>query len=721
MRDKIFYFTCFGFALGVLLRSFVFVNFYTAIFAGVIAVFLLLFFTLISKNNQGIVASIFIITFSLGIIRFHIADEPAPYIYESQVGSSVEFSGEIIDEPSIKEKNISLTVLLAPQGSASGLLEAKPFPAKTEILITTDFAGDYKYGDEINFKGKLEKPENFMTDQGKEFDYVNYLRKDGIFYVMKYPKIEVISRGHGNFLKNILFSAKEKFLEKMNMAISEPESLLMGGLILGEKSSFSQALRQSFVNTGTIHIVALSGYNVTIVAEWIMKLFSFLPKNLGIGMGILSVILFIIMSGGSSTAIRAGVMAVLALFARATGRNYDVGRALVLAGIIMILFNPFVLAFDVSFQLSFIATIAVIFLSPRIEKYFLWVPKRFELRDIISVTCAAYIFVLPFILYKMGNLSLVALPANIMILPFIPITMIFGFLTGFAGIIWHFLALPFGYVSYFLLHYELSTISFFSNLPFASFSIPNFPLILTLVIYAFMLWKIFRYPLPEKKEEIKKEKKFRINDILKSKFKFLILLFICSVIILSSFYFYYSNREQNNIAEQKLQALLLKTPTHLLVLESRDKDNDCRVRGPLPDPDCSPGAVFTDKTLEQICVRGYTKTVRNVSTNLKKKIYAEYSIAYPAPKGSYEVDHIIPLELGGSNDISNLFPESAEPMPGFREKDLVENYLHQESCAGNVALSVAQYQIATDWLAVYNSLSPDQITALKNQYHNWSY
>ena len=86
---------------------------------------------------------------------------------------------------------------------------------------------------------------------------------------------------------------KEKFLEKMNFVMASPENLLMGGLILGEKSSFSQDLRQSFVDTGTIHIVALSGYNITIVAEWFMKLFSFLPKNLGIGMGILAILLFI--------------------------------------------------------------------------------------------------------------------------------------------------------------------------------------------------------------------------------------------------------------------------------------------------------------------------------------------------------------------------------------------------------------------------------------------
>jgi len=265
----------------------------------------------------------------------------------------------------------------------------------------------------------------------------------------------------------------------------------MGGLILGEKASFNEALRQSFVDTGTIHIVALSGYNVTIVAEWIMKIFSSFPKNIGLGAGIFSILLFVLMTGGSSTAVRAGIMASLALFARLVGRNYDVARALILAGVIMVLINPFILVFDVSFQLSFIATIAVIFFAPRIEKYFLWVTSRFKLRDIISVTCAAYIFVLPFILYKMGNLSLVALPANVLILPFIPLTMILGFLTGFVGLVSYFSSVPLGLLSQFFLYYELTIINFFSHIPFAALSVPNFPFIFTLAIYVYFIYKLF--------------------------------------------------------------------------------------------------------------------------------------------------------------------------------------------------------------------------------------
>ncbi|MEK7088981.1 MAG: ComEC/Rec2 family competence protein [Patescibacteria group bacterium] len=439
----------------------------------------IIFFIFISKNKWGIITSIFILTFSFGIFRFHMVDILVPNIFESHVNQKVSLSGGIIDEPNITENNQKLTV------------EIQDGKDKTKILMSANLDENYKYGDKINFEGVLKKPENFMTDQGKEFDYVNYLRKDGIFYVMNYSKIEVTSHGNGNFIKSALFYAKDVFLDKMNLAIREPESLFMSGLILGEKSSFNESLRQSFVDTGTIHIVALSGYNVTIVAEWIMKIFSSFPKNIGIGAGIFTILLFVLMTGGSSTVVRAGIMASLALFSRVIGRNYDVTRALIITAVIMILINPFILAFDVSFQLSFIATVAVIFFSPKIEKYFLWVTPRLELRDIVSVTSAAYIFVMPFILYKMGNLSLVALPANALILPFIPLTMILGFLTSFIGIIWYVLAVPFGYVSYFLLHYELTIIGFFSNIPFAALTIPNFPFIFTLLIYIYFIYRLF--------------------------------------------------------------------------------------------------------------------------------------------------------------------------------------------------------------------------------------
>ncbi len=135
----------------------------------------------------------------------------------------------------------------------------------------------------------------------------------------------------------------------------------------------------------------------------------------------------------------------------------------------------------------------------------------------------------------------------------------------------------------------------------------------------------------------------------------------------------------------------------------RTKTSGCQARGALPDPDCTPGAIFADATTDKICQSGYASSVRNVPTSEKDQVYAEYGIASHYP-GQYEVDHLVSLELGGSNDISNLWPEAASPTPGFHQKDKVENYLHDQVCSGKIALHDAQVEIATNWLQIYQQM-----------------
>lgn len=131
------------------------------------------------------------------------------------------------------------------------------------------------------------------------------------------------------------------------------------------------------------------------------------------------------------------------------------------------------------------------------------------------------------------------------------------------------------------------------------------------------------------------------------------------------------------------------------------KTTGCLANQILPDSACSPGAILTTDT-KVICVSGYTKTVRNVTEATKKKVFKEYGIPY-TQKGNYEVDHIISLELGGSNDISNLYPESYLIKNGARTKDIFENYLHKQACAGKMSMEEAQRQISGDWFYYYQT------------------
>jgi hypothetical protein len=133
------------------------------------------------------------------------------------------------------------------------------------------------------------------------------------------------------------------------------------------------------------------------------------------------------------------------------------------------------------------------------------------------------------------------------------------------------------------------------------------------------------------------------------------------------------------------------------------KTSGCMAHGGLPDSACTPGAIFPNVTMQDICKSGYARSVRNVPTSEKNQDYAEYGITHHST-GQYEVDHLVSLELGGSNDIANLWPEAASPKPGFHEKDKVENYLHSQVCSGAISLKEAQIEIATNWLAVYNRM-----------------
>ncbi len=144
-------------------------------------------------------------------------------------------------------------------------------------------------------------------------------------------------------------------------------------------------------------------------------------------------------------------------------------------------------------------------------------------------------------------------------------------------------------------------------------------------------------------------------------------------------------------------------PTPSSPIGQRTKTSGCAPSNGLPDPACTPGAILPDATKEKICVPGYSSQVRNVPDSVKNEVYAEYGITQHSP-GQYEVDHLISLELGGSNEIANLWPQPAEPRPGFHEKDKVENYMHEQVCSGALSLQQAQTDIANNWLTIYQQM-----------------
>lgn len=138
-------------------------------------------------------------------------------------------------------------------------------------------------------------------------------------------------------------------------------------------------------------------------------------------------------------------------------------------------------------------------------------------------------------------------------------------------------------------------------------------------------------------------------------------------------------------------------------LGEQTKTSKCEVTGSLPDRACTPGTTLVSQTETTVCKSGNASTNRNVSATAKKSAYINYGIKDHAA-GEYEVDHLVPLSLGGGNTSANLWPEATSPAPGWKEKDIVEVYLHDHVCSGDIDLKTAQLAIATNWLAIYEKI-----------------
>ncbi len=357
------------------------------------------------------------------------------------------------------------------------------------VKVKTKLYPTYQFNDYVHFEGKLLEPLNFENKDGRSFDYVGYLEKDGIRLEIKSAQINKLDdqssyeldindkKLYSTFLSysiSKLYDLKKLFVQSLQQTLGEPHSALAGGLVVGDKAALGKDLIDDFRKVGLIHIVVLSGYNITIVADAMRRILSYFPRVWGIIFGGLGVAIFGTLVGGGATVVRSCLMASIALSADLARRDYSAFRALIFVGLLMLIENPKILLHDPSFQLSFLATLGLILLSKPIENKITFISEKFGLRGIVATTFATLIFVSPFILYTMGQISIVGIIVNILVLPFVPITMLFVFLTGVIGIMSTFFALPFAWTSHFLLSYELFMVNQFAKLPFASLNVGQF-------------------------------------------------------------------------------------------------------------------------------------------------------------------------------------------------------------------------------------------------------
>lgn len=486
-----FYLIAVAFSGGVLFRSFVEVSLATILWVAMLA------FVLAIAGRAGsrfLLVSLVVFCFSLGLLRTEWAswNITNPYL-ESQIEQQVSIEGVIKREPEDRANSTRLHVK-----TDHGL-----------ILVMTPLGGNWRYGEKVLVEGSLQKPEEFETDLGRTFNYPGYLLAQGISYQISFAKVEKLG-GNENTALATLYDFKHLFMLNLEKVIPEPQVGLGEGLLLGVKKALGEDLERTFRQTGIIHIVVLSGYNVMIVVTFILFILgSIFGRKLSTVFGIIGIVLFALLVGLGATVVRASLMASLLLVMGFTGRVYLALRGLFLAGVLMILWNPYLLAFDIGFQLSFLATLGLILFSPYLSKQLTIVPTLFGMREFLVATLATQLFVLPLLLYQMGEFSVVAVIVNVIVLPMVALAMMLTFLAGLVGLVSTTLALPFAYAAYLSLSYIITVAEWFGALSFASFTVPPFSFWFVPLGYAaiaMLVWQLYREPHVQNGREIVEEK-----------------------------------------------------------------------------------------------------------------------------------------------------------------------------------------------------------------------
>lgn len=466
-----------SYLVGIVFHSFFFIH------TKILAVSLILFFCAILISlfiRKYFIIALCCIGLGLGIFHYstqiNIQEQTILDVFVANK-ETITLQGEIISYPIVNESYTSFIL-----STDTLLQEDNALYVKTQILVKTDYYTDYEYGMNIITTAEIQKPESFETDSGRIFNYDTYLAKDKVYYTMSFAETSVIDKGVNSLVRS-LYAFKRKFLDAIYKIIPSPESGLLAGILFGEKDALGEELENQFRIVGLMHIVVLSGYNVSIIINVFMKLLIFLPRSIRAVLAVFGIICFALLVGAGPTVIRASIMAMFIVLADIVSRPYAIERGLFIAGLIMVILNPSILLFDISFQLSFLATYGLIVFSPWLEEKFKKLPTLFAIRDSAVATLSAQIIVAPLIIYSIGEFSLISPIVNVLVLFAVPYAMAFGFLAAVIYFVAPIVSLPISLITLYLLKYQLIIVDIFSHVPFANINFPPFHFIFMIIAY----------------------------------------------------------------------------------------------------------------------------------------------------------------------------------------------------------------------------------------------
>ncbi len=356
------------------------------------------------------------------------------------------------------------TSIGAPIGDSTGAL----IGLKGDVLITLDKYPQFLTGDRIRLYGKLEAPGEFDG-----FSYDHYLSRFGIYSVMYRPKATLVRSGEGSLFWRLMAFSRDGFLNRINRLFPEPQASFMAGLLVGARKGIPPDLTERFNTTGLSHIVAISGFNITIILAFVLWALKGLPRKTGFWVAIGAVDLFTLFVGASPSVTRSAIMGILGLMALHHGRQSNLHLTVLYTAFFMTLWNPKILWWDVGFQLSFAAVLGLIYVSPLFKHWLERLPEAFGIREAIQMTLSAQVMAFPIIAFHFGRFSLIAPLANLLVAFAIPPAMLLGFLAIVGSLFLSSLGLGLAYVASGVLSYILKVVDVLAEVPFASLAMPT--------------------------------------------------------------------------------------------------------------------------------------------------------------------------------------------------------------------------------------------------------
>lgn len=433
---------CISLILGATLYSVLDVS---LLYVGIASVLWGTLFILLFRNKRAVILGLALgATVMLGALRFWMIPS-----YEIPLGNQA-LTGVV--------KNVD-------ERLDKTLLKVRIDESNTDIQVTLREKQDLLPGDKVSIRGKVELPEDFVTDTGRMFDYDQYLASKGIEAVMGFGQVTKLESGKVSLNRESTI-LRFWIAEKLGSYIKFPVDGIVAGMLVGFQGGIPKYLSDIFRETGTLHTLVLSGYNITVLAGFIGLLFRRVPfkiKTLVIFCGIVGLVL---VSGAGVAAVRAGIMGSIALVAGISLQNYNVFRALLLAFLFFFFTSPQTIFVDPGFHLSFLATFFIISFLPMLNEKITWLPiyKKVNIRELLILACGLPFFMLPYLMYFSGLFPIVSPLANIFMVPIIPLLM----LGGLVVIVFSFispLANFFGIITSFIGAISIKVLTFLSSLP----------------------------------------------------------------------------------------------------------------------------------------------------------------------------------------------------------------------------------------------------------------